>query len=104
MKAEINIDLQDFTDELVTKITKSIQQNLYGCKVPEGETLLTVKTLAKYLEVSDQWVYERIQKAEIPVIKVGKFPRFKKTDIDRWLDSLKTPAMNPLTRPLKMFP
>jgi len=103
MKAEINIDLQDFANEVVARIIKSIQEKLYSCKVDE-ESLFTVKSLAKYLEVSDQWIYERIQKAEIPVIKVGKFPRFKKSDIDDWLNSLKVPVMNPLSSRLKRFP
>ncbi len=100
MKAEINIDLQGLAEEITAKVTKSLQQKLYHSKV-ETDSLLTVKTLAEYLQVSDQWVYQRVQLAELPVIFVGKFPRFKKLDIDKWLDSLKTPAMNPLTRSLK---
>lgn len=61
------------------------------------EPLLTVKTLAKYLQVSEQWVYERVHLKEIPHLKVGKFPRFKRSDIDRWLDTLKIPVSNPLS-------
>jgi excisionase family DNA binding protein len=66
----------------------------------EDESLFTVKTLAKYLQVSQQWVYERVQHKEILHIKLGKFPRFKKSDINPWLETPKIPASEPLSRPL----
>ena len=101
MKAELNIDIQGLADEVAQKVIREMKPMMEAEK-PQDDTLLTVKALAEYLHVSDQWVYERVQKSEIPVIKVGKFPRFKKPDIDKWLDTLKTPAMNPLSRPLKI--
>ncbi len=52
-----------------------------------GDTIFSVETLAKYLQVSKQWVYERVHLKEIPHIKMGKFPRFKKREIDIWLES-----------------
>lgn len=66
------------------------------------ETIYTVETLAAYLQVSEQWVYERVQLKEIPYSKIGKLLRFKKKAIDRWLDEQTTPAVNPLTRRLKV--
>jgi hypothetical protein len=33
---------------------------------------------------------------------MGKFPRFKKSDIDQWLDSLATPPLNRLSHTHKM--
>lgn len=77
-----------------------IKPTLEKIKTQE-DVLFTVKGLAKYLEVSNQWVYERVSLREIPFIKMGKFPRFRKSDIDLWLDKQKTPAINPLSRPLK---
>lgn len=66
------------------------------------DTIFTVESLSEYLHVSEQWVYERVQLKEIPYAKVGKFLRFKKKAIDKWLDEQTTPAVSPLSRRLKM--
>ena len=50
----------------------------------------------EYLHVSHQWVYERVHLKEIPHIKMGKFPRFRKSEIDRWLETLKIPVSSTL--------
>lgn len=68
----------------------------------EDDTIFTVESLAKYLQVSEQWVYERVQFKELPYIKVGKFIRFKKSAIDKWLEEQATPATSPLSRTLKV--
>jgi len=99
MKAEFNINTQELAQEISKEVIKKLRPLLKG--KPENDTIFTVKTLAEYLHVSDQWVYERIHLKEIPFIKIGKFPRFKKSDIERWLDSLKTPAIHPLSRKLR---
>ena len=99
MIAELNIDTQEIIREITSEVIKAIKPLLNG--KAEDDTIYTVKTLAEYIGVSSQWVYERVHLKEIPYIKMGKFPRFKKADIDKWLDSLKTPAVNYLSRPLK---
>ena len=99
MRAEINIDTQEIIREITSEVIKAIKPLLNG--KAEDDTIYTVKTLAEYIGVSSQWVYERVHLKEIPYIKMGKFPRFKKADIDKWLDSLKTPVINPLSATLK---
>ena len=99
MRAEINIDTQEIIREITSEVIKAIKPLLNG--KAEDDTIYTVKTLAEYIGVSSQWVYERVHLKEIPYIKMGKFPRFKKADIDKWLDSLKTPAINSLSATFK---
>jgi excisionase family DNA binding protein len=100
MKAEIDINMRELVEAIIKGVMQELRPLVVSCK-PEKEVLLTVSTLAEYLDVSDQWVYQRIQFGEIPVIRIGKFPRFKKSDIDKWLESLKVPAMNSLSSPLR---
>jgi excisionase family DNA binding protein len=50
-----------------------------------------VETLAEYLDVEKDWVYSHIK--EIPHFKVGRFPRFRKTEIDKWLEGNRAPIM-----------
>jgi len=103
VKAELTLDTQELILQITQEVIKAITPLLDKGKAEES-TLFTVKTLAKYLGVSDQWVYERVHLHEIPFIKMGKFPRFRKSDIDRWLDTLKTPPIHQLSRPLKGLP
>ena len=92
MKATIYIDIQDLASQIAQEVVKTIKPFLAQWS-PKDDTLFTVKSLARYLETSTKWVYERVQLKEIPYIKVGKHVRFKKSDIDRWLDSLKVSPM-----------
>ncbi len=101
MKAEIKINTDELVSEITQKVTNAIIPTLKK-GMGMGDTVFTVETLAKYLQVSKQWVYERVHLKEIPHVKMGKFPRFKKSEIDIWLESLKIPAMQPLSSPLKI--
>ena len=53
------------------------------------ELILDVNGLASYLKVTKSWVYERTHLNEIPHYKIGKFTRFKKKEIDKWLEENK---------------
>jgi len=103
VKAELTLDTAELIRQITHEVIRAITPLLVKAE-GEEDTLFTVKTLARYLGVSDQWVYERVHLHEIPLIKMGKFPRFRKSDIDRWLDSLKTPPIHPLSRPWKGMP
>jgi excisionase family DNA binding protein len=99
VKVEVQFDTQELVALIAQAVVKEIKP-LLGKATNGEESLFTVKTLAEYLQVSQQWVYERIQRHEIPYIKMGKFPRFKKSAINHWLDTQKIPASEPLSRPL----
>ena len=62
-----------------------------------GEIVLDVHELCEYLKVTPKWVYEQSHLKAIPHLKIGKKQlRFKKGDIDKWIDTLNIPAF---TRP-----
>ncbi len=100
MKIELNIDTVELASKIAQEVTDAIVPILTK-SVIETDNIFTVETLARYLRVSKQWVYERVHLKEIPYIKMGKFPRFRKMEIDSWLDSMKTPAIQPLSKPLE---
>ena len=60
----------------------------------EDDIVFDVQRLAEYLAVSKQWIYERSHLKEIPHIKKQGLLRFRKKDIDKWLDSYKIPAID----------
>jgi len=50
------------------------------------EELLTLEELAKYLKISKPTLYKMVEKGKIPALKVANQWRFKKEDINRWLE------------------
>ncbi|MFN3467533.1 MAG: helix-turn-helix domain-containing protein, partial [Candidatus Brocadiales bacterium] len=93
----------DFTPEEIAILARALApemaKELRPLLKPQGQDedtpfFLTVETLAQYLNVKKTWVYERVHLKEIPHYKAGRFPRFKKADIDRWLQETYTPAVN----------
>ncbi|MGF7108882.1 PTS sugar transporter subunit IIA [Treponema pedis] len=50
------------------------------------DEILTIEEVAKYLRVSDRTVYEWAQKGEIPAGKIGTVWRFKRDEIENWVD------------------
>jgi two-component system, cell cycle sensor histidine kinase and response regulator CckA len=65
------------------------------------ETFLTTEEVLEYLQVNLRTVYRLIKAGKIPAVRVGRQWRFRKTDIDGWLDSqrprvgARTPAPAP---------
>ncbi|MDR0374165.1 MAG: PTS sugar transporter subunit IIA [Treponema sp.] len=58
--------------------------------------ILTIEEVAKYLRVSERTVYDWAQKGEIPAGKIGAIWRFKRIDIERWVnDRLSTKPSKP---------
>jgi excisionase family DNA binding protein len=58
------------------------------------DSIFDVEGLAEYLKVSTKWIYERTAIKAIPHIKADGHLRFKKSAIDKWLDTFKVPAVN----------
>ena len=51
------------------------------------DTIFDVKGLAGYLQVDCGWVYKQISLGTIPFFKAGKYSRFRKKDIDKWIEN-----------------
>lgn len=50
------------------------------------DDILTIEEVAKYLRVSERTVYDWAQKGEIPSGKIGTVWRFKKSEIENWVN------------------
>src|SRR5436189_5256928 len=51
------------------------------------ETFLTTEEVLEYLHVNLRTVYRLIKAGKIPAVRVGRQWRFRKRDIDAWLDN-----------------
>ena len=50
------------------------------------DDILTIEEVAKYLRVSERTVYDWAQKGEIPSGKIGTVWRFKRSQIEKWVN------------------
>ncbi len=54
---------------------------------PNDEIFLTTDEVLEYLQVNLRTIYRLIKAGKIPAVRVGRQWRFRKRDIDAWLDS-----------------
>ena len=51
------------------------------------DDILTIEEVAKYLRVSERTVYDWAQKGEIPAGQIGTVWRFKKQEVENWVNA-----------------
>lgn len=54
---------------------------------PFDDRLLTVAELAEYLGLAQGTIYNKVCRGEIPHVKLGRAVRFRRSEIDRWIDA-----------------
>ncbi len=89
------------TDELVTEIVQKVITELKSF-LTEGrvtEEIMDIDALSVYLKVTKSWIYQN-QKS-LPHFRVGRFIRYRKSEIDRWLETQKIPPRKPLSNRIR---
>jgi len=52
------------------------------------DEIMTIDELAKYLKVTKKTIYYLIYQKSLPTVKLGsRLLRFRKSDIDKWIES-----------------
>jgi excisionase family DNA binding protein len=51
------------------------------------DEILTIKEVASYLKVNDRTVYRLASSQKIPAFKVGNAWRFKRKDLEEWINN-----------------
>ena len=52
----------------------------------DQDMLLNVKQVAQYLQLKQSTIYSWAQDGKIPAIKIGRTWRFRRSDLDAWLE------------------
>ena len=94
LKAEVT-----FTPALIEQLARRVVEHLTPIIARNGKNrsndeIFDVQGLAAYLKVSKKWIYERTHLKEVPYLKIGGQLRFRKKDIDKWVDTYKVPAVS----------
>lgn len=83
-KMRIEFEPQDI-EAIAQKMVEAMKPLLTVTKDTQESTILDIRGLAEYLKVNPSWIYKKT--GEIPHFKNGKYLRFKKSAVDRWVDS-----------------
>ncbi len=84
MKTEL--EPQDI-EAIAQRVIDKLKPLIAGNGKHEEENIFTPETLSKYLCVDVSWVYRQVSDKTIPYFKNGKYVRFKKSSIDKWIAS-----------------
>lgn len=63
-----------------------------------GSTAMTVREVADYLNVDEKTVYRLAKRAELPGFKVAGTWRFKREDIDAWIEKRKAASRDEVAK------
>jgi len=68
--------------------------------LPKDDVFLTTEEVLAYLQVNLRTVYRLIKAGKIPAVRVGRQWRFRKPDLDAWLQSQRSQASGGPPAPL----
>ena len=82
---------------VASTVVEFIKPVLCVCSGKKSEdSNLGVKDLAIYLGVNQSWVQKKVALKEIPYFKCGKYNRFRKSAIDKWIEAETVRPIPPL--------
>ena len=70
---------------------------IQACKIRPGETIkefLSVSEGSEYLSLKPSTLYALVEQKSIPHYRVGRLIRFKKTEIDLWMQGKKSDCID----------
>jgi excisionase family DNA binding protein len=86
MKAEIELDAEALIQGIVAGLSDALRSLATSSRgTLEHDPLIDANALAKHLCVTKHWIYQRVHSNTIPFFKVGKYTRFRVTDVEDWL-------------------
>ncbi|MGB9935201.1 helix-turn-helix domain-containing protein [Thermodesulfovibrio yellowstonii] len=81
-----------FTEEeiklLAKELTKIILPEIK--KAITDDEILTFEQTCEFLKCNRSWLYERVRLKEIPHIKTGRYLKFSKKELLKWLEKHST--------------
>ncbi len=96
--------LNCFTDSVSSKVFEALRsefQRSGSTSTKEEGVIFDKAALASYLHVDKSWINKQITNRAVPYFKMGKYTRFRKSDIDRWLDTLPKTDPSPYVKLLR---
>jgi excisionase family DNA binding protein len=101
---KIEIEEHDI-DAIAERVVDAIRPYLsHTGRNRSDDTVFDVNGLCDYLHVTPKWVYEQTHLKAIPHYKLSnKTLRFRRSDIDKWMERLRTPAIGEPTGKFRLL-
>lgn len=64
---------------------------------------LKIEDISAYLNIKTKTLYAMVESGDIPHYRIGRLIRFKKEDVDLWMEAKKVMGSNPLCKPKRVF-
>lgn len=75
-------------EAIAQRVSETLRPMLSGIERREDkDVIFDVKGVAEYLHVDPEWIYKKVSLREIPYFKTGKYLKFRKRDIDKWIET-----------------
>lgn len=91
---KIEIEQQDI--QAIAERVLELLRPLLARNGKQDDIILTPESLAEYLQVDTSWVYKQVSLKTIPYFKSGKYTRFKRATIDKWIETQTVKPIPPL--------
>ena len=59
---------------------------MFNNEPQEMEAFLTTEEVLSYLKITPRTIYRLIRTGELPAVRIGRQWRFRRADLDRWLE------------------
>jgi excisionase family DNA binding protein len=59
---------------------------MFNDPMREMEAFLTTEEVLAYLKITPRTIYRLIRSGELPAVRIGRQWRFRRADLDRWLE------------------
>ena len=98
----MRFDLDDQDIERIAARICTILQGVMPIVAKQDDSIMSVQELADCLKVKPNWIYKQVQFKSIPYFHAGKFPRFKRKEIEAWIQEHSMPSTCPPYPKLKV--
>jgi excisionase family DNA binding protein len=58
-----------------------------------ADRLLTAEEVAAVLHVTKGWVYEQTRRHRMPHVRLGRYVRYRRSAVDRWIEQLEADSV-----------
>ena len=62
----------------------------------ELEAFLTTEEVLSYLKITPRTIYRLIRSGELPAVRIGRQWRFRRADLDQWLERQRSFSATPV--------
>jgi excisionase family DNA binding protein len=97
----LKFELDEHDTQKIAQQLATLLKGQFEGTFSESPEIMDVEALANYLSVKTDWLYKQVQHKSIPHFKAGKLVRFRRREIDSWIEKRSLPVTRSVSPKLK---